>query len=451
MSIRWNLFTKYIAILISFIAYLPLIKFGELRLSLIIEVPAGYEALLLWLAIAISPGCQAILFFILLRIFRWKSVLRIIATIVIVLFLWPIAVVMLFSLSIPAICRIAEPTLIKHRRPLPENANGRVLCEMSNFEIYYFVNTPPNGVLGKNNQVWVRQRNNGKIGLMNAAKCSVQTTSFSTNDFLVSRFYATINGQAIFVKSKDRGDPEAWWYLKSVNAQPLRIERPDMTDDAWPILSDDGKWVGWVSPTISGVHSVILQNIETSETKRIHSEEFRSDRLRLLGFDTERAELLIARHNWEQALAVSSLDGAKRWGPIDFGKCKDSVVGSTLNRGNGWVIWYGRPLKDIVQWSLSGVEKSSKSVTGTEINSVDVSANGKWIAIGTWGDYEGSSIESAVYVIDPTTGKEVFREYFPRRSWVSVAFLGNDRLAYSAHSSALLIPGHGIKVVQLSQ
>jgi hypothetical protein len=450
MIVKWDRIRKFTAFLLSFLPYLPLKTFAEWRQSLLIEVPAGFEALLLCSAVGISIICQAVLLSILLRVFRWQRVLRMIAAAVAVGFLASIVVAILYSLAIPAACRLAEPILIKHRRPVPEKLNGVGLCDFPNFEIYNFVDTPPNGILGKNGQIWVRQRNTGQIGLLNIANRTVQTTAFYQNDFFVSRLYATINGRAIFVKSNDRGDPEKWWYLKGTSAQPLPIQRPDSTDDAWPILSEDGRWVAWVAPTTPGAQGVILQNMETSEIKRIASDELHSDSLRLLGFDAEHDELLVARHNWEEALGVRSADGTRLWGPIELGEWKDSVVARVLRRGIGWIGWYGRPQKNTVQWSLSGVDKTIKSAAGTEIHSVDVSADGRWIAIGTWGDYEGSFIESAVYVLDSATGKEVFRKYFPRRAWASVAFLGNDRLAYSAHSTAMMVSGQGIKVVQIS-
>lgn len=102
-----------------------------------------------------------------------------------------------------------------------------------------------------------------------------------------------------------------------------------------------------------------------------------------------------------------------------------------------------------MQWSLRGVERLYRVPSGTQINSVDVSSDGSLIAIGTDGGFAGSSIESAACVLNAGTGEEVFRKYFSRRSWVKVAFLGNDRLAYSARASGFLIPGAGLRVSRI--
>jgi hypothetical protein len=227
--------------------------------------------------------------------------------------------------------------------------------------------------------------------------------------------------------------------------------RPDLTDDAWPVLSDDGKWIAWVDPTTPGSQGVILQSIETPEMRTISSTALASDRLRLLGLDTERAELLIARRNYEEALAVSSSDGTPTWGPVEFGDAdwKESVVSRILRRGTGWIAWYGHPQPNTVHWSLLDAERTHHVASGTRINSVDMSPDGAIIALGTDGDFIGSSIESAVYVLDSKTGEEIFRKYFPRRCWIKVAFLGNDRLAYSVSPPVLLVPGTEFKVIRV--
>jgi type II secretory pathway component PulL len=79
-----------------------------------------------------------------------------------------------------------------------------------------------------------------------------------------------------------------------------------------------------------------------------------------------------------------------------------------------------------------------------------LSPDGALIAVGTDGDFIGSSIESAAYVMGSATAEELFRKYFPRRSWIKVAFLGNDRLAYSASPQGPLIFGSEFKVVHVT-
>jgi hypothetical protein len=404
------------------------------------------------IAICLSAVVQAGLYLLLLRIIRTRRVLLRCIGVCSAAFVCMFLIDLSWEEVLPMVCRVAEPALVRPRRPLPEKNTWKRECTAQGYEIEHFVDTPPDGALAGSGQVWVRNLQNGRIGFMIDAACHVEETGFRHSELLVSRFYATIQGQSIFVKTNNRRDPEQWWFSGSTSGKPIQIVRPNMTDDPWPILSDDGKWVAWVSPTTPGKQQVVLQNMRTSETATISSPHFASDRLRLMAYNAARSELLIARQNWEQALVVSSIDGRLIWGPVEFGNGdqKEGVISQLLRREDGWLCWYSRGRPRIVQWSLHGIQNKYEVPQGTEINSVDVSPDGTLIAVGTDGDFAGSLTESTACVLRADTGVEVFRKYFPRRSWVQVAFIGNDRFAYSANTSAFLVPGAELSVLRIN-
>lgn len=426
---------------------------GESRFHLLIEVPGGLESLLPAVAIGISILGQVGLFLVLLRLLRVHRIVLRAAAIGATAFGFVFVIAAACETLLPVAFRVVEPLIVRARRPLPEKASWPAECGDTDYEIEQFVHTPPSGILGTRGQLWVRNRSTKRIGFMRRADCRIEETEFTEDDFLISRFYATVEGRSIFVKSNQRGDPEQWWFSKGPQAKPVPIARPSNTDDPWPVLSDDGRWVAWVAPTNPDQQQVVLQNVETSETRTISSKLFASDRLRMMGYDAQRSEVLVARQNYEQAWAVRSSDGYPTLGPIQFGDrdWKESVIERVLRRGDGWVVWYGRPKPTVVQWSLRGVERLYRVPSGTQINSVDVSPDGSLIAIGTDGDFAGSSIESAACVLSAGTGEEVFRKYFSRRSWVKVAFLGNDRLEYSARASGFLLSGSALRVVRIAR
>lgn len=426
---------------------------GEVARGYMVEVPGGYEILLPASAIGIAILGQSSLLILLLRILQWRGLLRKAVGVA----LANLAFILMFtigvSLVLPGALRVSEPLLVRPRRPLPERIDWPVEWVQSGYEIAQFVHTPPHGLLARNGELWVRNRSSGHMGLMQLKGCSVSETAFREDDLLVSRFYATVEGRAIFVKSEDRGNPEQWWYVKGTQAQAVKVPRPNSAVDDWPILSDDGRWVLWVTATTPGHHRVVMQSMESPETKTISSGELTTDRLRILGYDAGRGELVIARHNYEQAVGIRASDGVRMWGPVEIpGKLqRDSVVSRVLRTQGGWVTWTSLTTPHIVHWNVREVNLWHQVQDGTHINSVDVSPDGSLIAIGTDGDFAGSTMESAAYVLRTGTGEEVFREYFARRAWVSVAFLGNDRFAYSARATDLLIPGAAIKVRRIAR
>lgn len=425
---------------------------GEFRRDILIDVPGGFEALLPIAAIVIVLFCQVGYLLSIKHVLRWNRLLARAFAVLFTGFGFLVLVGLGEELALRAGFRAVEPLLISRNRPAPQKTTWPVDCDDPRYEIEPFVDTPPNGILGRSGQTWVRNRKTKRIGLLRVSNCTVLETAFREGDFLISRFYATANGRAIFVKSNDRSDPEQWWFLNGIDAQPAPIPRPNMSDDAWPVLSDDGNWVAWVVPTKLPSHDVVLQSTQTGEKRTVSSGAFSSDRVRLLGVDTGLGELLITRRNYEEALAVSMVTGDQVWGPVEFGQndWNQSVVGRILRSRNGWIAWYGNPRSNTIQWSLQSVKRTYHLPAGTQINSIDMSPDGSLIAVGTDGDFVGSSIESAVYVLSASTAEELFRKYFPRRSWVKVAFLGTNQLAYSASSQGLLVSGSELRVIHVT-
>ncbi|MCC6353417.1 MAG: hypothetical protein IT577_05995 [Verrucomicrobiae bacterium] len=310
---------------------------GESRFRLLIEVPGGLEFLLPAVAIGISILGQIGLFLVLLRLLRLRRMVFRVAAIGASAFGFVLLIAAACDTLLPVAFRVMEPLIVRVRRPLPEKTSWPAECGDTDYEIEQFVVTPPSGILGTRGQLWVRNRRTKRIGFMRRPDCRIEETKLTEDDFLISRFYATVEGRSIFVKSNQRGDPEQWWFSKGPRAEPVPITRPSNTDDPWPVLSDDGRWVAWVAPTNPDKQQVVLQNVETSETLTISSNLFASDRLRLMGYDAQRSEVLVARQNYEQAWAIRSSDGYPMWGPIEFGDrdWKESVIERVLRRGDG--------------------------------------------------------------------------------------------------------------------
>jgi len=145
---------------------------------------------------------------VILRLLRGGRIALRIVGIGITAFGFVVLIAAAYEILLPPIFRAAEPALVRGRRPLPEKANWPVECGGPGYETEQFVDTPPNGILGRSGQLWVRNRNSKRVGFMRAPGCRIEETDVAEDSLLISRFYVTVEGRSIFVRSSGRGDPE---------------------------------------------------------------------------------------------------------------------------------------------------------------------------------------------------------------------------------------------------
>ncbi|QOY87440.1 hypothetical protein [Paludibaculum fermentans] len=429
--------------------------FAEGRRSFLIEVPGGFEGLLLPAVLGVILATQVSAALVVHQLLRRQFRTAVLGIAVLSL-TSPIVIAVACQSILLMSFRVAEPAFTRLHRPAPERAAWEEECHVANFEIAPFLYIPPYGSLTTYGQVWVRHRRDHTFAVLSMPGCSVREAGLSIRQVSETQFYGATGGAAIFVRDPGEGmapNFKEWWYVPAPNSTPRLISPPHGADASRPALSANGEWVGWMieSPS-SGPAQVALKDMRTGEMLSINSKEFSPDRFWLLGIDTDARSVIVARKGYRDAVVVG-FDGALRLGPIAIGNPEDpeSVVQRVLLRQGGWIGWYGLPVCNMVEWHLPQGSGRHRVESGTQINSVDLSPNGRLIAIGTDGDYPGSAIESSAVVLDAVTGEELFRKYFPRRCWVKAAFLGNEYLAYSSSPHNFGIGGAAFEVVKISR
>jgi len=425
--------------------------FAEEARDLLNDVPGGFEWALLPAVVALVLVIQ---FGVALTVRRflfaqrwWRLIVGVFGSLLIA----PSIVTAATATFVPIFFRLADPLLVRSRRQLPERASWKTECDIDNYEIEPFIDTPPDDLLQRSREVWVRQRNNKQITTLRMTGCIIAETKLSAREVFEIDFYGGVGGKAIYVH--DDGDRdrnfERWWYVSSPFATPQPINAPANADAKRPALSSNGEWVGWINESGLQHHPVvILRSLKSSETITIDSQELQTERLWLLGINADAKTVLVARKGYEEAVLLD-FAGNLLFGPVTLGPSKESVVQRVLLRAGGWVGWYGEPTRNTVEWSLPSGNRKYAVQSGTQINSVDASPDGRLVAIGTDGDFFGSRIESMALVLDAATGAEIFRKYFPRRCWVKVAFLGNEFLAYSSSPHNFAVGGAEFKILRV--
>ena len=443
------------AILASFLVYLlPIVgphAVFTLGPTLVISVAVGLEEQgILWTAanFALAFTLQAIFGFLAYWFFRkpgWRPGVGLVGS------------VPALFLALQWAMLIAIPTFfLIEGDPAPEQVTWEVECTIPDSYLVP-VNPPPDLLLALAGEAWVARKEDSRLSLLRMPGCETVPLDLKWSNANPQFGNVITNGRAVFKTHRKEDNTWHWWYQGppgNLAKPPQKIDTPPHTRHAGPILSTDGQWVAWLQ-RVPGERNrttprILLRSLTNYEETTIDLSPFAPAAFRLIQFDKEAGEILLARNTHE--FFGIGLDGAVRWGPWQpegvrawehtFRRFKGRRFGG---RGieKGWVAWDGYEEKREyrIAWSLptgSGVKTIPK---GRAIKSAAVDPGGRYIAVSTDTRYSIGDIKNAVYVFRVSDGQEAYRRYLPPYSRSQVVFLRSGFFAYSE-------PG-GVRVLKI--
>lgn len=234
------------------------------------------------------------------------------------------------------------------------------------------------------------------------------------------------------------------WYLAGPGRQPFRLLRDDV--NAYNlVLSNDGEWLAWIDwttrPAGSGPVVVRMHSFLTLAERSL-TLELPFGHLELLALELDANLVILGLYpGWNEGVVASrpgdyygfDMTGAKVWGPRTPSGIKTALDGIRFV-GGGWVAWRkdSPGLSDHVAWDLGSGLGALRGLRGRRFISVDVSGDGRYIAVSERAHsrfFKGAS--ASVYVVDTQSGSEVFRRNLTGHSNIQVRFPGEGFFAYS--------------------
>jgi hypothetical protein len=387
---------------------------------------AGGEKEVLWIAadIAAALSLQVLAGFVLYWVFvapSWKRVV-VAAASVPALF---VAGTFLYLLAIPTFFLVERDTA-------PEKTDLTEACVVPDYYLAA-VRTSPYPRLAEAGEAWVADRDQ-KLALLRMPGCAVEPMGLNWSNVSPDIAQTTPGGRAVFSRAEPPAAERTWWYLPGPETSAIAIESRAEKEPAYPILSDDGQWVGWLSrnaiPKAESGAQVTIEAPASGEIRTIDIDPLPKGGLRLLALDTA-AEEITFEYGYRSLLRIG-FDGAVRWGPLQTSAVQASGY-SMLLAGNGWVAWdsYKEQGSYVMQWTFGANGGTHRIPKGRSANAVAVSPSGRFIALSVDTNLNIGDIPDSVYVLRTSDGSEVFRRYLPTYSRSQVAFFGDGHFAYT--------------------
>ncbi len=202
----------------------------------------------------------------------------------------------------------------------------------------------------------------------------------------------------------------------------------------FPILSTDGKSIGWLRPVAGATPPIqleaVVQKIGAADERIVNLSALeRAGILQLVQVDSQAEEIAVARGLNE--LFWIGFDGRIRRTLRPAAVDPQPQTIRLVDRG--WVAWdaYRENQPYRVAWSLARGTGSLRVPKGRSITSLAVSPDGRWIALSVTSTLSIGATADAVSVVRVTDGAEVFRKYLPKYTRSSVAFGDAGQFIYT--------------------
>ncbi len=250
--------------------------------------------------------------------------------------------------------------------------------------------------------------------------------------------FAGPGGRLLFVTT-DEHQRRQWWYYGGPGSAQIRLQ------GGWNrILSSDGELVAWLDWSRRGgpPSQVVLStptgplyaNVELPPLKgwiSLVTANPQANRIILRAVDVPEPG------KWESgndSFYEFGMDGRKHWGPWAPVEAATGDQNGLRLLPTGWIAWRsGHPnslkVTQRIVWCVAKRCGSREVHKGRIIHSVDVDAEGRFIAVGE--EARIGRLTGVVYVIDTANGTEVFRRYLSRYSRPVVRFPGRGFIAFS--------------------
>ena len=224
----------------------------------------------------------------------------------------------------------------------------------------------------------------------------------------------------------------------------MRLAGPEDLRDH--ILSSDGEavaWLDWDRERPAPPSQMIMSSLAGKRVAAVRLPPL-SGRVRLLTVNRPGDRIILrtipepgrpsspAGHGYYEI----GFDGRKHWGPwnpVDAAFAERD--GLRLVTG-GWVVWNAGHRSSMrgtqkIAWCVAKRCGGRSAHKGREIHSVDVDADGRFIAVAERALLPAGRLSGTVYVIDVQAGSEVFRRYLKKGSRPVVRLLQRGFFAYS--------------------
>ncbi len=352
----------------------------------------------------------------------WKRVLVTVASVP----AFFVAGTFLYLLAIPTFFLVERDTA-------PEKMDLAEACTVPGYYLAA-VRTSPYPRLAESQEAWIAEKNTQTLSLLRMPGCAVEPINLQWSNVSPDIAHAAAGGLAVYSLLKRPTGERSWWYLPGPNLSPIAIEPRAEREPAHPVLSHDGRWVGWLSrhgkPGSDTGAQVTIEAPGSGETKTIEIEPLPNGGLRLLSIDTAVEELTF-EHGYRSLLRIG-FDGVVRWGPLRANGVEASGYSMLLAEG-GWVAWdsYKERGSYVMEWSFGENSGNHRIPRGRSASSVAVSPSGRFIALSVDTNLNIGDIPDSVYVLRTSDGSEVFRRYLPTYSRSQVAFFADEHFAYT--------------------
>ncbi len=306
---------------------------------------------------------------------------------------------------------------------------------------------PPDVSLERAGQAWVARNADSRLSLLRMPGCVQTELDLVWSNASPRIASVALDGRVIY-KTYDRDSGQwQWWYLEKHPATPQPIEQPPHTRNEMPILSSEAEWVAWLQRIPEGNNrtrpQVLLESLETGDTKTIDLSAFAPASFRLVGLDRAETTFTLARNGYE--FLGLGWDGNVRWGPWRP-EGVEAWAHSIRRFEKGWVAWDGYRENDAyrISWSLPAGSGNRTVLKGRSIKSLAVDPEGTYIAVSTDARYSFGNVKNTIYVFRSSIGEGVFRKHLPQHSRSQVTFLGPHFFAYTdlREVRVLRIPEH---------
>jgi hypothetical protein len=434
------------AVLLSFSVYLlPLVGPHSLTLlgpGLLKELTRDTNRNPAWIAadLGLALLLQAAAMAVLYRLFRKPNLIAgIVAVLAIPVFIGFAEVS--YLVAIPSMFLIERDTM-------NESGNWPVACSAANATL---ISVPMSQMRSRQDTPsFPVQSSDGRYHMMRFSDCSLQPLSLPQPtlqpggqrvDFTVGITYFVSDAGVLFYKLPVGTTKMEWAVLKSAGA-PIPLDIPSPI----PVLSSDAESIGWVELSEGSgprpSHAFVRRIDSQRPFADIDLSAYGlSNQYTLIGLDARDRQALLAKNEYSnyvfltvdfagRELSSTNPDGI-RLQPQTFLKLPD-----------GWIGWDAYQEREAyrVRWSLAAAGQGSHRVTlGRGITAVATNPSGSLIAVSVTTHLNIGNAPDAVYILRTSDASEVFRKYLPRYSRSNVVFPSDDRFAYSADGTTIVL------------
>ena len=317
----------------------------------------------------------------------------------------------------------------------PENATLQEVCSVPNSELAQFRAGPFDQMAAAGKAVVYLTKEN-RYALLELPGCRVTPLAdVPSRAGLASVMHITPSG-ARFFSTYAPGRPSLpYWYSPNPATAPIEVPLDaELTRNANPVLSEDGRWIALLSTIRTPNESrneIILVAPNGQRARSFWPAGVEFSWHELVAIDVPKQELVLSR-GLREYLWVK-FDGAAVREPASTGALQAQPP-TFRWVSDGWFAWDAYRDTAPYGWELSlRGRRISKAVEKLRrINHGAVSRDGRFVALSLETEHGRLlSLRDAVVIYDTASeGAEKSRKYLPRFTRTPVAFLGNAHLAY---------------------